>query len=245
MMTELQDGDKYMGMDYKASKKGQNNRVADKKRILIMTAVSGEREAVLRGLDRLPINQKCDVLLAGVGPVAAAANTAKALATTEYGLVISTGIGGGFIGRAEVGSLVVANEIVSADLGAETPEGFRSLDELEFGSTKVEVESSLVDQVTDALRAAKLPVSVGPIITVSTVTGTAESAEEMCRRVPGAAAEGMEGYGVALAAQIFGVPALEIRAISNQVGPRDRSAWRIKEAFDALEKAYTVLEELL
>lgn len=222
--------------------KGENNMVSDKKRILIMTAVSGEREAVLRGLHK---NINIDVLLAGVGPVAAAVSTAKALATTEYGLVISTGIGGGFSGRAEVGTLVVANEIVSADLGAETPEGFRSLEELGFGSTKVHVETSLVDKVTEVLRAAKLPVSVGPIITVATVTGTSESTEEMCRRVPGAAAEGMEGYGVALAAHTFGIPSLEIRVISNQVGPRDRSAWRIKEALDVLEKAYTVLEELL
>ncbi len=214
----------------------------DRNRILIMVAVSAEKDAVLRGLR---CNHNADVLLSGVGPVAAAVNTAKVLATNKYRLVISTGIGGGFSGRAEVGTLVVADEIVAADLGVETQEGFCPLDELDLGSTKVQVDPSLVNRVTKLLRAAKLPVNTGPIITVSTATGTAASTAEMSRRVPGVAAEGMEGYGVALAAAAhgFGVPALEIRAISNQVGPRDRNAWRIKEAFDILEKAYSILLE--
>lgn len=212
------------------------------KRVLVMTAVSAERDAVLRGLNS---DTRFDVLVAGVGPAAAAAGTAKVLATAGYGLVVSAGIGGGFPGRAEVGSLVVANEIIAADLGVETPEGFSSLDELGFGSTRVQVDTGLVNRVTGALLAAKLPVSIGPVLTVSTVTGTAASAAELAARVPGAAVEAMEGYGVAIAAHDSGVPILEIRAISNLVGPRDRTAWRIKEALDVLEAASSVLLEVL
>lgn len=211
-------------------------------RILVMTAVPAEGEAVLRGLHG---ERRFDVLVAGVGPVSAAVNTAKALATTGYGLVVSAGIGGGFSGRAEVGSLVVANEIIAADLGVETPEGFSSLDELGFGSTRIQVDSSLVNSVTGALLAAGLPVKSGPVLTVSTVTGTAESAAKLAARVPGAIAEAMEGYGVALAAHDRGLPVLELRAVSNLVGPRDRSAWRIKEALDLLEAAGSVLLEVL
>lgn len=212
------------------------------KRVLVMTAVPVERDAVLRGLNSDP---RFDVLLAGVGPAAAAANTAKVLAVAEYDLVVSAGIGGGFPGRAEVGSLVVANEIVAADLGAETPEGFSSLDELGFGFTRVRVDAGLVNRLTGALLAAKLPVSTGPVLTVSTVTGTAASAAKMAARVPGAAAEAMEGYGVAFAAQDCGLPILEFRSISNLVGPRDRTAWRIKEALDVLEAAGSVLLEVI
>lgn len=208
-------------------------------RILVVTAVAAEREAVLRGDGRF------DVLVAGVGPVAAAANTAKVLATARYDLVVSAGIGGGFLGRAEVGSLVVADEIVAADLGVETLEGFSSLDELGFGSTRIPVDAGLVEAVTGALAAAGLTVRTGPVLTVATATGTAESAAELATRVPGAAAEAMEGYGVAFAAHERGVPVLEIRAVSNLVGPRDRAAWRIKEALDVLEAASSVLVEVL
>jgi futalosine hydrolase len=211
-------------------------------RVLVMTAVSAEKDAVLRGLRN---SDKFDVRLAGVGPALAAARTAKALAEADYELVISAGIAGGFAGRAEVGSLVVATEIVAADLGAQTTDGFLSLDELGFGTTCISAESSIAIKVTEALRAAGLTVHFGPVLTVSTATGTAATALERSTQVPGAAAEGMEGFGVATAALDRGLPILEIRAISNPVGPRDRESWRIKEALEALEAASTILREVL
>lgn len=213
-----------------------------KMRVLIMTTVSAERDAVLRGLHS---DTRFDVLVGGVGSVVAAVNTARALATAEYRLVISAGIGGGFPDRAEVGSLVVANKIVVADLGAETLEGFRSVDELGFGFTQIQIDASLVDRVIGALLVAKLPVNTGPVLTVSTVTGTAARGVELAARIPGATAEAMEGYGVGCAALDRGVPVLEIRAISNLVGPRERFTWRIKEALDVLEAASAVLTEVL
>jgi len=185
------------------------------------------------------------VLAGGVGAAAAAASTARALAVGQYDLVVSAGIGGGFTGRAEVGSLVVANEIIAADLGAETPDGFLSVDELGFGSARIQVPAEWAARVTEALREAGLPVSTGPVLTVTTVTGTAETARTLGVRVPGAAAEAMEGYGVAVAARQCGLPVLEVRAISNPVGPRDRASWRIAEALNALEAASSVFLEVL
>jgi futalosine hydrolase len=211
-------------------------------RVLVVTAVSAERDAVLRGLHGAG---GFEVLAAGVGPAAAAAGTAKALASGDYRLVVSAGIGGGFAGRADVGSLVVASEIIAADLGVQTPEGFRSLDELGFGSSRFQVNSDLVNRVTGGMQAAGLPAIAGPVLTVSTATGTSAAASELAARIPGAAAEAMEGYGAAVAAHDRGVPILEIRAISNTVGPRDRAAWRIEEALEALEKASSVLLEVL
>ncbi|HEU4962722.1 MAG TPA: futalosine hydrolase, partial [Bacilli bacterium] len=67
-----------------------------------------------------------------------------------------------------------------------------------------------------------------------TVTGTADTAARLVERFPDAVAEGMEGAGVAAAAVLHGVRYAELRAISNPVGPRDRSAWRIPEALGAL-----------
>ncbi|MBA4541527.1 MULTISPECIES: futalosine hydrolase [Thermoactinomyces] len=218
------------------------NNQSRAKRVLVVTAVSAEREAVMRGLKGA---SHVDVLVAGVGPVAAAASTAAALARTEYDLVVSAGIGGGFAGRAEVGTLVVAEEIICADLGAETEEGFCGLDELGFGTARFRVEKGLVLRVTEAVRAAGLPVTAGPVLTVSTVTGTASTAARLAARVPGAAAEGMEGFGVATAARNRGIPVLEIRAISNVVGPRDRSAWRIDEALEKLAATISVLQEVI
>ncbi|MBN6188959.1 futalosine hydrolase [Aneurinibacillus sp. BA2021] len=217
-------------------------RFHSERRVLVMTSVAAERDAVLRGLGEAV---GFDVRVAGVGPAAAAASTAAALASGTYRLVINAGIAGGFAGRAAVGSLVIADEIVAADLGAETPGGFISVDELGFGSARVPVDLALAQRMAAVLSGTGLPVTTGAVLSVSTVTGTAETAAALAARIPRAAAEAMEGYGVATAAQHSGVPVLELRAISNPVGPRDRAAWRITEALQALQTASSFLPEVV
>lgn len=211
-------------------------------RILVMTAVAPERDAVQRGLGH---DSRFEFALAGVGLVAAAVNGAIELAKAEYDLVVIAGIAGGFVGQAEVGSLVVSSEIIAADLGVELLDGFSSLDELGFGSTRVGVAADAAERVMAALLAAGLQAQMAPVLTVATATGTAATAAKLAVRVPGAAAEAMEGFGIATAAQQRGVPVLEIRAISNAIGPRDRDAWRIGDALKALEAASSVLAEVL
>ncbi|MCF3964924.1 phosphorylase family protein, partial [Streptomyces fuscigenes] len=90
--------------------------------------------------------------------------------------------------------------------------------------------------------APDLTALLAPVLTVSTVTGTARRTVELTARHPRAAAEGMEGFGVAEAAAALRVPCAEIRAISNVVGPRDRAAWRIGAALGALERAFSLID---
>ncbi|RTE09880.1 futalosine hydrolase [Paenibacillus whitsoniae] len=211
-------------------------------RVLVMTAVAPEQDAIRRGLGDDP---RFEYALAGVGLAASAVNGALALSKAPYDLLLIAGIAGGFEGRAEVGSIVVASEIVAADLGSELLDGFSSLEELGFGASRVPVAEELARRATAALQAAGLPAQAGPVLTVATATGTAATAAALAARVPGAAAEAMEGFGLATAAQRLGVPVLEVRTISNRVGPRDRDAWRIGDALQALEAAGSVLAEVL
>lgn len=211
-------------------------------RILIVTAVSKERDAIIQTLSN---TTQIDIIAAGVGPVAAAVKTTQALAAQPYRMVISAGIGGGYPSKAEIGSIVLATEIVAADLGVETPDGFHFVDDLGFGSARLTVEQSLVHKIEQKLSVTGLDVHTGPILTVSTATGTEETAQDRIVRVPEAAAEAMEGFGAAAAALNFGVPYVEIRAISNKVGLRDRKAWKIDEAIDALAEACSILPEVL
>ncbi|MFF3159264.1 futalosine hydrolase [Streptomyces sp. NPDC057910] len=234
-------------------------------RVLVVTAVAAEADSVAAGLavagyappvgehvrpdgTRPPLTRfraaghavEIDVLPVGVGPAAAAAGTAIALARTPYDLVVSAGIGGGFPGVAPLGSLVVASHLIAADLGAGSPEGFLPVTELGFGRDRLASPHRLCQDAARALGA--LP---GPVLTVTTATGTAERAAELLARHPSAAAEAMEGFGVAEAADQYGLPVLEIRAISNSVGPRDRSAWRIGDALAALTGAFGKLPPAL
>ncbi|MFF1546980.1 futalosine hydrolase [Streptomyces sp. NPDC058291] len=224
------------------------------------TAVPAERDAVARAfpgpgrethlpgvvLHRLHgPGGTCDLLAAGVGPALAAASVSAALTAARYedapyDLVLSAGIAGGFPPGAPVGSLVVADRITAADLGAETADGFLPVTELGFGQVTHVPPASLVRAAAAATGAA-----VGTVLTVSTVTGTAPRAAALRARHPRALAEAMEGFGVAEAAAAHGTAVLEIRAVSNPVGPRDRAAWRIGEALGALTEAFGKLAPVL
>ncbi|MGW0912201.1 futalosine hydrolase [Streptomyces sp. NPDC002784] len=202
-------------------------------RVLVATAVPAERDAVAQAFPG-------EVIAVGVGPARAAAGTATALARAPYDLVVSAGIGGGFAPHAPLGSLVVADEITAADLGAETPDGFLPVTELGFGTVTHRPPEALVRETAAATGAL-----TGAVLTVSTVTGTAARAAALRARHPTALAEAMEGFGVAEAAALHGVPVLEIRAVSNPVGPRDRAAWRIGAALAALTEGFGKLTPVL
>ena len=206
--------------------------------LLVVTAVGAERDAVLAGLDGVGA---VDVHAVGVGPAAAAAGTAWLLAREPgYSAVVSVGIGGGFADRIDLGGLVLATASVAADLGAESPAGFLPLDELGFGTVRYPSDPALLAALREALPGAV----TGAVLTVSTVTGRADGAAALAARHPDAVAEGMEVSGVAAAAALAGAGFAELRAVSNPVGPRDRSAWRIPQALAALTSAAAALGKL-
>ncbi|GIM95301.1 futalosine hydrolase [Paractinoplanes toevensis] len=197
--------------------------------LLVVTAVAAEADAVRAGAD--PGHVVVEPI--GVGPAAAAAGTARLLATGRYRAVISAGIAGGFPGRAPVGATVLGVRSIAADLGAESPGGFLAIEELGFGSSLLAADPLLLKGLT-----AALPDAIsGDVLTLATVTGTATTADALSERFPRAMAEAMEGFGVATAAAGANVPFIELRTISNPIGPRDRAAWRLKEAFAALSTA--------
>lgn len=209
-------------------------------RVLFATAVDAEADALRRGDARL------DVTAVGVGPAAAAAGAARLLSLSEargraYQGIVSVGIAGGFPDLIEPGGVVIADRSVYADLGAQAADGFLTIDELGFGSAVHAVDETL----TGLLRAALPGAHVGGVLTVSTVTGTADRAAELRKRWPDAIAETMEGAGVAAAARACGVPYAELRTISNAIGPRDRDSWQIGKALAALTAAAPALAAIV
>jgi futalosine hydrolase len=205
---------------------------------LAVVATKPERDALLRSVEashaplgrhRVVRTAAADVLVSGIGPAAAAAATATALALGDYDFCVSLGIAGAFRGTADVGDTVVATHLVAADLGADSPTGFQSLGALGWDDDEVVVDDELLQAALSRLGA----VVTGPVLTVSTVTGTWARAEDLAVR-HGAVAEAMEGWGVWEAARADGRRVLEVRTVSNVIGDRDTAAWDIPAAFDAL-----------
>lgn len=156
-------------------------------------------------------------LQCGVGPVDAAVATAAAIASDRPRAILHVGIAGGR--RAAMlppASLVIGAEARYCDLGV--PE--------KWAPNSIVPPSALVEAVRQASPAARL-LTIG---TSARVGGTT-----------GCDVEAMEGFAVLRAAQCAGVPAIEVRAISNEVEEADRARWHFDLAFAAITAATPTL----
>lgn len=148
-------------------------------------------------------------LACGIGPVAAAAATARALAASKPGALLHVGIAGAR--GIPAGQLVIGSEAVYED-AAKTG----------LVEQTLRPEPHLLDAAQRALPDARLL----PIGTSAHVGGTS-----LCQ------VEAMEGFAVLSAARLAGVPAVEVRAVSNEIDEPDRARWRFDDALQALELA--------
>ncbi|GGL97770.1 futalosine hydrolase [Deinococcus aerophilus] len=178
------------------------------------------------------------VVVSGVGPVAAALATVRALAQEPAGLVLNAGIGGAYPGSGLIpGDLAVSSTIIQADLGAWDAGQLLGLDTLGLSVLPDIPNAGQFPAWTRAAEVARRAgASLGPTLTLAAVTGDHDTARRLEARFPGALSEGMEGAGVAHAALLAGVPALEVRGVSNAVGPRDRAAWQLAPALAATRR---------
>jgi nucleoside phosphorylase len=150
-------------------------------------------------------------LVCGVGPVEAAWATSRALALEPADAVLHVG-GAGGRGLA-LGTLVVASQSVYCDLSAAVPV-----------VSRIASDEHLLARVREALP----DIVVAPIGTSAAVGGPCGAWPD---ELP---VEAMEGFAVLRACALAGVPAVEVRAISNDVGEPDRARWEIGNALEAL-----------
>src|SRR3954449_1450249 len=153
-------------------------------------------------------------LACGIGPVDAAAASARALAEGRpLQGVLHVGIAGAR--GIPVPQLVIGSESVYEDA---LPGG--------LVRERERPDPRLVDAAQRALPDAR----VLPIGTSARVGGTS-----------GCVVEAMEGFAVLRAARLAGVPAIEVRAVSNEIDEPDRSRWRFEDALAALDRAVPLL----
>ncbi|HTZ54968.1 MAG TPA: futalosine hydrolase [Candidatus Acidoferrum sp.] len=191
--------------------------------------------AVAQELEWLGPRAGVETLVAGIGPVDAAARVARALSAQKYDMVVNAGIAGAFDGVAHVGDGVVVGEElyeIQQENGAPL-----ALPPGNLVADRVPSDSQLIEAIT----ALGFPLVRG--ITVSEVTATETTAAHLRGR--GAEIETMEGFAVLRAAQLAGVPAIEIRGISNIVGERAKSEWNFDAGISGLRRVLNATLDLL
>jgi futalosine hydrolase len=159
-------------------------------------------------------------LCCGIGPAESGIRTAMGLAELRPDAVLHVGIAGA--PELATGAVVIGSEALYADI----VDPLSTLPRVE----RVFPPSDLVEAARQALPDAH----VLPITSCARVGGGGE-----CH------VEAMEGFSVIRAATLAGVPAVEVRTISNRPADSDRGLWRIEDALARLgEIVPRLLEEL-
>jgi nucleoside phosphorylase len=146
-----------------------------------------------------------DGIVCGIGPVDAAAATARALADRRPRAVLHVGLAGahGF----DEPELVIGSEALYCDTDSR------------LVRDRVAPDPSLLAAARAALPRAR----VCAIGTSARVGGTS-----------GCDVEAMEGFAVLRACELAGVPAVEVRAVANEVSEPDRARWRFADGLALL-----------
>ncbi len=149
-------------------------------------------------------------ILCGVGPVEAAAVTAAAIAEYRPNAIVHVGIAGARRHLQLVpATLVIGSASRYCDLHVPAA----------WATSAISSSPMILEAMQRALPDARA-LTIG---TSARVGGTSD-----CD------VESMEGFGVLRAAQLAGVPAIEIRAISNDIEETDRTRWHFALAFAAI-----------
>ena len=196
-------------------------------RILIVTATAAEIAPLDADLRARP---RVDRLVTGVGMVATAARCARAIADHRPDVALNFGLCGSFDPALPPATVVHVVSDRLSELGAEDGGAFVPVEGLDLPCDHVVVNTAPLANAA----LARLPRVSG--ITVNTVHGDLPSIAAVVARCR-PQVESMEGAAFMYACRLADVPYAQVRAVSNVVERRNRSAWKIAEAVDALAAA--------
>jgi futalosine hydrolase len=219
-------------------------------RILIVSATRAEIEPYIKWLEYTGRSHDqlyhyhykgypVDVLMTGVGMVATAFHLGTYFAQFSPELAINTGIAGTFDPSVSLGSVFSIVEDQFSGFGALENGGFKTVfdlglldpDKFPFINGKLQNHEPLPLALTNASTYIDLNRIAG--FTTNTIRETFPGAEKP-GHTSGAGLESMEGAAFFYACISSHIPAVQLRAVSNIVGERDKSRWMISRAIDNL-----------
>ena len=173
---------------------------------------------------------KVDVLITGLGVPLTMYHLQKRIQQVDYDCIIQAGIAGGFTNDIELGKVVLVQQDCFADLGIEEKgiynpifnTGFADKNEFPF------TDGWLVN-LNDALLKSSLPKVKA--LTVNKVSDN-ELQKQQYISTFNAVIESMEGAALHYVCLQEKIPFLQLRSISNHVGERDKTKWKMKEAIE-------------
>lgn len=171
-----------------------------------------------------------DILFTGVGMMATAFSLTDILHTNSYDLVINAGIAGSFTKAISKGEVVMVEEEVCGDLGAEDDEYYLDVFELNLADKNdfpfiegaIRSENKTDSALLDSIKKVRG-------LTVNKVHGNEKSIEKIKTKYS-ADIETMEGAACFYVCKQKNIACIQLRSISNYVEKRNRAEWDIASA---------------
>jgi futalosine hydrolase len=167
----------------------------------------------------------------GVGILASAVSLTQQVLQHKPDLIIQAGIAGCFNATIPLGNVVAVEKEYVGDIGVWEHGEWKDVFDMNFVKANEEpfISKSLVNEEMDKFNVLRLPKVTG--VTINEITTNAQTSHMLTTKY-GAEVESMEGASLHYVCSMFSVPFIQIRGISNYVGERDKSKWKIKEAIE-------------
>lgn len=208
-------------------------------RVLITAATTGEWMPCFLQMESLYTSESQRLKLrfhqSGVGMLATAVSLSKLVAEEKPELLIQAGVAGCFEQDMDLGKVVVIREEILGDLGVEEAGKWKDLFDLKLEKSNYHPfeQSALPNPWLEQYNLLQLP-EVNAI-TVNEITTRTERIEQLRKKYK-PVTESMEGAALHYVCRAANIPFIQIRALSNYVGERNKSKWKLKLAIDQLNQ---------
>ena len=169
-----------------------------------------------------------DILITGVGIPATVFHLTKKLLENKYDLAIQAGIAGTFNNQIKKANVVMVSEDAFADIGIDEKQNFTTLFENDFiNENDFPYKNGWLKNTSSFLLNNALPKVKG--ITINTITDNEKRIKTIIDKF-NPAIESMEGAAFHYVCLQQKINFIQIRGISNEVGERDKTKWKMKNA---------------
>lgn len=241
--------------------KNDNSRLM--KRVALISAVPFEGENILNHLEKIHekapyglglyqgnIHAKSIVYItSGIGKTNASHGATILIERFSPSIIVNFGVGGAYPSSGlRIGDIAIAEKEIYGDEGICLKDGFHTSELIGIPLlvkarkkyfNEFQLDKKLLRMAVSITRntqhASRITVKSGPFLTLSTCTGTFKRAKEL-EKIFYAICENMEGAAVAHVCTLYGIPAVEIRGISNTVEDRNIKKWGLKLAAENCQK---------
>ena len=171
----------------------------------------------------------------GIGLLASTVSIMKLVYEEKPDLIMQVGIAGCFDTNIELGNVVVVKDEVLGNTGVEEDGKWKDIFDLKLekpGYPPFE-KKRLPNNHLEKYNLLKLPEVTS--LTVNEVSTKEDRIQQLIKKY-NPVLESMEGAALHYVCREMNLPFIQMRAISNYIGERDKTKWMIKEAIDNLNQ---------